>query len=100
MGYNGIAVGMGSGRVGWGGVGSTVIGWMPLDSACQGSPALEEATLRWIENSLGVPVWVPVHPLLYEQFGAAVSSAVDSFNNPARREAALGLVDSRYSPIP
>ncbi|KAL1527378.1 hypothetical protein AB1Y20_016047 [Prymnesium parvum] len=65
-----------------------------LLSSCQGSPALEESMLAWVERTLDLPVWLPVHPVVYEQLRRAVSSAADSLSSAELREAVLPLVSS------
>ena len=42
-----------------------------------GAPAMERCLLRYIENTLGLPVWVPVELQLYVQLDKAVRVAVD-----------------------
>ena len=45
-------------------------------------PGLEAALLRWIDTRLHLPVWLPVDPLLYVQFGDAIQIALDTLYPP------------------
>mmetsp|Transcript_19959 Transcript_19959/g.56314 ORF Transcript_19959/g.56314 Transcript_19959/m.56314 type:complete len:320 (-) Transcript_19959:786-1745(-) len=51
------------------------------------------ATLRWVESSLGLPVWLPVSLMAYEQFSQAALRAVNTYSSAAQRDAVLPFVN-------
>jgi hypothetical protein len=60
-----------------------------------GAPAMERSLVRWIETSLGLPVWVPVDLQLYKQLEQAVGVAVDCLHSYRQREQLLKLTSSK-----
>ena len=67
----------------------------PLLATRAAPPGLEAALLRWIDTRLNLPVWLPVDPLLYVQFGDAIQIALDALPSAAQRDANLHLVTSK-----
>ena len=67
---------------------------MQLASAV-GAPAMERCLVRWVENTLGLPLWVPVDLQLYLQLEEAVGIAVDALHSAKQREALLKLKTSK-----
>ena len=67
----------------------------PLLATRAAPPGLEAALLRWIDTRLHLPVWLPVDPLLYAQFGDAIQIALDALPSAAQRDANLHLVTSK-----
>ena len=64
-------------------------------ASAAGAPAMERCLLRWIENVLRLPVWVPVVLPLYVQLDAAVAVAVDSLHSAKQRESLMKLTTSK-----
>ena len=67
---------------------------MQLASAV-GAPAMERCLVRWVESTLGLPLWVPVDMQLYLQLDAAVGVAVDALHSATQRQKVMNLTTSK-----